>query len=103
MTMEPNQPTYRSVTLTSSDLLSLVGHLSDFPKPDDPDRPGPWGPVIRRAGERVRSILGPSPDPWNEVFSPVPDPWRVAFARALAQEVIDRATLMQEVADALPQ
>jgi hypothetical protein len=100
--MEPNQPTHPSFHLTSSALLSLVGHLSDFPNPDDPNPPGPWGPVIRRAAERVRFVLGPSPDPWNELFSPVPDPWRVAFAQALVQEVIDRAMLMQEVADALP-
>jgi hypothetical protein len=48
--------------------------------------------VIRRAAERLRYLLGPSPDPW-----------RAAFAQVLAQEVIDRASLMQEVADALPQ
>jgi hypothetical protein len=59
--------------------------------------------VIRRAEESVRSILEPQPLHWSEVFGPSPDPWRAAFAQALAQEVIDRASLMQEVADALPQ
>ena len=97
--MESNQPTHHS--LASSALLSLVGQL--FPNPDDANPPGPWGPVIRRAAERVRSILGPIPDPWNWVLDPVPDPWRAAFSQILAQEVIERATLMQEVADALPQ
>src|SRR5262249_54152125 len=76
---------------------------SDFPNPDDTNPPGHWGPVIRRALERIRSTLGPTPDPWRRILGPTPDPWRVSFAQALAQEVVDRATLMQEVADALPQ
>ena len=99
--MEPNQTAHASFTLTAPALLSLFGPSSAFPNPDDSNPPGPWGPVIRRAEERVRSILGPSPEPWDEVFGPSPDPWRAAFAQALAEEVIDRATLMQGVADAL--
>ncbi|HXG93073.1 MAG TPA: hypothetical protein VNN73_12015 [Blastocatellia bacterium] len=102
--MESNQPTHASFTLTSTALLSLVGHLSDFPNPDDSNPPGPWGPVIRRAAERARYLLGPSPEPWNEVLlNPQPLPPKAAFAQALAQEAIDRAALMQEVADALTQ
>jgi hypothetical protein len=91
MTMESNQPTHQS--LAASALLSLVGQLSSFPNPDDSTPPGPWGPVIRRAADRV-SIMWRDPDP---------DPRRTAFAQSLALEVTDRATLMQEVADALPQ
>ena len=101
--MKPNQSTHASFNLEATALLSLVGHLSDFPNPDDTNPPGHWGPVIRRALERIRSTLGPTPDPWRRILGPTPDPWRVSFAQALAQEVIDRATLMQEVADALPQ
>jgi len=100
--MKSNQPMHTSFNLETTALLSLVGHLSGFPNPDDTNPPGPWGPVIRRASERVRAMLGPSPDPWRGVLGPSPDPWRVSFAQALVQEVIDRATLMQEVADALP-
>ena len=33
---------------------------------------------------------------------PQPDPWRVAFLAALAQAVIKRAALMQEIIDTLP-
>ena len=101
--MEPNQPKHFSFNLSSAALLSLVGRLSDFPNPDDSNPPGKWGPVMRRAGERVYSILGPSPQPGREIFDPSPTPWRAAFAQALAQEVIDRAMQMQEVADALQQ
>lgn len=101
--MEANQATHASFTLTAQALLSLFGLPSAFPNPDDSNPPGPWGPVIRRAEERVRFVLGPSPEPWRDVFGPSPDPWRAAFAQSLAQEVIDRATLMQETADALAQ
>ena len=101
--MEPNQTTHASFTLSAPALLSLFGPSSAFPNPDDSNPPGPWGPVIRRAEERLRYILGPSPEPWREIFGPSPDPWRAAFAQALAQEVVDRASLMQEVADALAQ
>ena len=99
--MEANQPTHKSVPVSA--LLSLFERLSGFPNPDDSTPKGPWGGVIRRALDSVRSILGPSPQPWHSVLGPSPDPWRAAFAQALAQEVIDRAMLMQEVADALPQ
>src|SRR5262245_38683156 len=101
--MEPKPSTHVTFTLDPSTLLSLVGQLSGLPNPDDSNPPGPWGPVIRRAAERVRSVLGPFPQPWHHIFGPVPDPWRVAFGQALVREVIDRAMLMQEVADALPQ
>jgi hypothetical protein len=101
--MKSNQTTHSSLVLTTPALLSLFGPSSGVPNPDDSNPPGPWGPVIRRAEERVRTVLEPQPLPWREVFGPVPDPWRAAFAQALAQEVIDRVTLMQQVSDALSQ
>jgi len=96
MAMGTNRSEHKSINLSSTAVLSLFGNLSDFPNPDDSNPPGPWGPVIRRAADRVRSVLGPSPEPWNARS-------RATFAQALAQEVIDRASLMQDVADALPQ
>src|SRR5262245_1473620 len=100
--MDPNQPSHKSIPLASSDLLSLVGRLSNS-NPEGPDPPkGPWGPVIRRAAERVRLIV-PGPNPRWQVFAPIAPQYWLAFAQALALEVVDRATLMQEVADALPQ
>src|SRR5260370_2972600 len=60
-------------------------------------------PVIRRASDRVRSIMGPFHASWHAVFGPVPNPPRGPFVQALALEVTDRAMLMQEIADALPQ
>ncbi len=42
--------------LTSSALLSLFGASSGLPNPDDSNPIGPWGPVMRRAGERVAAV-----------------------------------------------
>jgi hypothetical protein len=88
-----------SFVLTRQAVLSIFGVKSSFPNPDD-DHPGPWGPVVRRAEERVRDVLGVYDLGWRD-----PDTFRfdVAFAESLAEEVIDRANLMQQVADALPQ
>lgn len=91
-----------SFVLTKQAVLSIFGVTASFPNPED-DHPGPWGPVVRRAEERARAVLGSSPEPGREVFGPGPDPWRAAFAQALAEEAVDRANLMQQVADALPQ
>ena len=100
--MQSNQTSHGKFVLTTPAVLALFGVESN-PNPDDPDRPGPWGPVVRRAEERVRAALDPSSQPRREIFGPSTDPWRAAFARALAEEVIDRAHLMQQVADALNQ
>jgi hypothetical protein len=96
--------------ISRQQLVALVSELLGAnPNPDDTTPPGPWDPIIRKALER----LGPHPEPWKPVFGPGPQPWnRVAlnplppkavFAAAIAQEIIDRASLMQEIADALPQ
>ena len=72
--------------------------------------PCPWDPVIRVALERV-SAFGPRPEPWNvssssysfgdEVeLNPQPLPPRVAFLTSVAQAVINRAQLLQEISDA---
>lgn len=107
-------------------LVSLVTHLTggypnDF---DSPQPPGPWDPVLRRALDRVR-MFGARPDPWR-VFGPLPDPWRstapalerlswtalnplplppvgIVLAAALADEMIDRTSLLYELADAFPE
>lgn len=97
------------------------GRPNDF---DDPQPPGPWDPVIRAAPERIRRF-GPQPDPWHGFGVPV-DFWRGApsildrmswvalnpqplpplrfvLAAALAQEMLDRTSLLHEIADALPE
>jgi hypothetical protein len=96
--MQSNETTHGKFVLTTPAVLSLFGVKSN-PNPDDPDRPGPWGPVVRRAAERAYADL-PAFIGWRD-----PDTYRfdAAFAKALAEEVIDRVNLVQQIADAMPQ
>ncbi len=58
-------------------MISLVNHLyggdSGNPNPDEPLKPGPWDPVIRKVAKQV---FGPQPEPWHIAFGPRPEPWR---------------------------
>lgn len=109
-------------TLTSESAASIVTALiGTLPNPEDDEPKGPWGPVIRAAVDRVRIYLGPQPEPWRERISkaatryyrdgsepdriielnPQPLPPRHAFAKAVAEVVIERAVLMQDIADGI--
>jgi hypothetical protein len=84
--------------------VSLIGQLiNGRPSDDDPRPPGHWGPVIRGALQKTLWVLGPpQPQPWVQVaLNPQPLPPRTLFFAAIAQEVIERASLIQETADAL--
>jgi len=99
------------------EIVSIIGQLlAGYPDPDNPPPPGRWDQLIRAAVGRIVLVIPPLPDPpwrWESVLGPVPDPWaqvslnpqplppRTLFYAALAQEFIDRATLLQETADAL--
>jgi len=142
--MQATQTNKETLNISREKLVSFVrqmfGGASGNPDPENPLKPGPWDPVIRRALERMR-VFGPHPEPWHlasepiswgaesnrmraifELFAagrpeiwdvignpiswaalnPQPLPPRAAFIAAFAEEVIDRALLMQEIADALP-
>ena len=102
-------------TISRDALVSLVSQLTGgLPHdPNNPPPPGPKDPVIRRVLERFRHVLGHSvpwsvdglyPEPWLTVaLNPQPLPPRLALATALAQEMIDRTMLLQDLADALPE
>lgn len=92
----------REYTISDKALVALFDRLSGgFPNPEDTSPPGPWGPVIRQALERVHRRFGPRPEPWLEVsLNPQPLPPRVAFVTALAQLVVDRELALQDVSDA---
>jgi hypothetical protein len=80
-------------------LVSLVtGYLNGYPSDDSPMPHGPWDPVIRRVLDRVAtSVRGPHPEPWRAVtLNPQPLPPRIAFAASFAEEIVDRAALLQE-------
>ncbi|HMG35901.1 MAG TPA: hypothetical protein VKM94_18345 [Blastocatellia bacterium] len=128
--MEVRSAFNESSNISTQKLVSFVREVitgvSGYEDPEHPSTPGPWDPYIRRALLRLslilgptpepwRTIFGPGPQPWTSVFGPVPDPWievvlnpqplppKAAFAASLAEEVIDRAVLMQEIANAFPQ
>jgi hypothetical protein len=90
--------------LPTKRLVSLFSELlGGYPNPEGDTPPGPWDPYIRKAIRRVVA-LGPDPLPWLAVaLNPQPLPPKAAFAVALAQEVVDRALLVQEIGEALPQ
>lgn len=93
-----------TLQISSRTLAILFGQLTGRgnPNPDDPLPGGPWGPVVRNALERLAVRVAPHPEPWIEAgLNPQPLPPRAAFAVALAQAVIDRAALMQDVADGM--
>ncbi len=115
--MGAKKPSQASVTIFVRQLGALVSELaggpSGYPDPDNPNPPGPWDPYIRKALLRLGLIFGPTPDPWKTVFGPGPQPWhwsalnpqplppKAAFAAFIAQEVMERAALVQDVADAM--
>jgi hypothetical protein len=102
-------------SISQQALVSLIGQLIfGRPSDDDPRPPGHWGPVIHVALEKTLWVLGypvpwraqtafrPSHEPWVQVaLNPQPLPPRTLFFAAIAEQVIERASLIQETADAL--
>lgn len=134
-TMQKEQTNGETIHISREKLVSLVsqafGGTSGNPNPDQPLKPGPWDPVIRKV---ARQVFGPRPEPWRSEFvlnrlilgiiadrhpeiydvigggrfdlaalNPQPLPPRAAFVVAFTEEVIDRILLMQDVADAMNQ
>ena len=112
-------------------LVSQIFGGQDFPNPDDPQPPGPWDPYIHRALAGLRDRLErqrlfPHEEAWRtlltlgvfkgreEIFdaliphslaelNPQPLPPRAKLLVDITRQVIDRALLIQETADALNQ
>lgn len=124
--MQTAPPNGETLNVSREKLLSFVSQIfgaSGNPNPDDPHEPGPYDPVIRAALESI-NIFSPHSAIWKLIFefivashpeisdavivhrfgavalNPQPLPPRVAFVKALAQALINRAGLMQEIADA---
>lgn len=92
-----------NVNISRQALFSLVGALTGYPNPDDPNEPrGPWGPVIRQVRDKLH-VMGPQPEPWRAVtLNPQPLPPRWAAASALAEVMLDRVDQLEMMASALP-
>ncbi|MEA2841893.1 MAG: hypothetical protein QOF41_3223 [Methylobacteriaceae bacterium] len=57
-----------SVEKISELVRAFTGQNSGRPDDEHPLRPGPWGPIIRAAWDRI-SVFGPSPEPWKGSIS----------------------------------
>jgi hypothetical protein len=90
---------------TSSPRLKVAAAVTEFikdyyafkPNPEDPDpTPWPWRHIINKVKERVGGRF----NSWASVaLNPQPLPPKAAFAIALAEEVIERGAMMQQLAD----
>jgi hypothetical protein len=95
------------VNLSKLNLVSLVNELTygrkQFPNPDDPNPgpPWPWSHIINKAIERVVTSLSTHSSLLSRVaLNPQPLPPKAQFAMVLAEEVIERAAMMYQMADA---
>ena len=93
-----------------SNLVFLVSELikdqrAFTPDPDDPDpSPWPWRHVLNSALTRVQLSIAGNSNPFARVaLNPQPLPPRLHFAMVLAQELVERATMMHEVNDGVNQ
>ena len=72
--------------ITREDILKIVGlrfgSSIENPNPDEPEKPGPWGPIIREALDYTE-VFGPFPEPWRQTYEhvsgPHPQPWKQRF------------------------
>jgi hypothetical protein len=104
---------------------AMIGGSAGREDDEHPLPPGPWDPIIRVALQGVNAF-GPRPEPWRSALfsllarrpetwdaiggghgfgddvalNPQPLPPRVAFLVSVAQTVIGRAQLLQEIRDA---
>ena len=85
-----------------SELVSGQNAFKPNPEDPNPGPPWPWRNIINKAIERV--LISSQANSWTEAaLNPQPLPSKIKFAAALAQEAIDRAFTMQEIADGLHQ
>lgn len=128
--MQTVQKYDETITISSEKLLSLVGGFfggQDYPNPDDTQPPGPWDPYLRKSLNEFRNALErqrlfPHEEAWLSFFArgraeiwdaliphslaelnPQPLPPRAKLLASITQQVIDRALLIQETADAINQ
>ena len=129
--MSPKQTDQRSLNISQDQLQHLVRGLLGLSQGREDDEhplpPGPWDPVIRGAWERtiagglragswkvaLAELLARHPEAFDAVggghshgdevaLNPQPLPPRFSFLLAVAQAVILRAELLQEIAGAIP-
>jgi hypothetical protein len=79
-------------------LVLLFGHLfgggNGNPNPDEPIKPGPWDPVIRKVS---RYFFGPSPEPWQSFGHPVPSRSEFNMERLISAFIAARHPEIYEI------
>ncbi len=79
--MQATQTNNETINISREKLVSLVsqmfGGASSNPNPDEPHKPGPWDPIIRKVSARMMNVFGPHLEPWR--FEPDPSPWMSEF------------------------
>ncbi len=81
----------------------LINNTAFTPNPEDPNPPPwPWRHVLNKAYDRMLSGISARVNPFIiAALNPQPLPPRLHFSMALAQEVVERAGMMKEFADAV--
>jgi hypothetical protein len=90
------------------ELVSSIFGSDVYPNPDEPLKPGPWGPVIREA--LTSFLFHGREEIWDALIphslaelNPQPLPPRAKLLVSITQKVIDRMLLIQETADVMNQ
>ncbi|MEO6636999.1 MAG: hypothetical protein ABIN25_01910 [Ginsengibacter sp.] len=99
-TMQTAQSNGETLNISHEKLISLVNHLyggdSGNPNPDEPLKPGPWDPIIRKVS---RQVFGPSPEPWRTADGPYSQPSHSDFRmdRLILKIIAERHPEIYEV------
>ncbi len=103
--MQAEKTTGETLNVSREKLTAFVSEMlggTSIGREDDehPLPPGPWDPIIRKVSKQV---FYPSDRFKLAALNPQPLPPQAAFLAAVAEEVVDRALLMQEIGDAMSQ
>lgn len=77
--MQTTQTNGETINISREKLVALVsqmfGGAGGNPNPEEPHKPGPWDPIIRKVSNRY---FGPRPEPWHFALGN-PVLWRSEF------------------------
>lgn len=94
----PSPFTARHTDIAALRALALGLLTGGNPNPEDPGKPGPWDPVIRKLLARLRDRFGPHPDPWRHA-----DALALGVGRSLelpimaAEEIVEQVSMLHAV------
>lgn len=78
--MQTTQTNGETINISREKLVALVsqmfGGAGGNPNPEEPHRPGPWDPIIRKVSNRN---FGPRPEPWRSFAALSSESWQTEF------------------------